>query len=149
MAAKCRQMAKTKTSFSKETQPKNKARRGKSEKNKILDALKRSGKTEDGFYDLLVNRSFDSDDNFTFKELLTRLSPVPKSVAPLVEFDFPKKEKPHIQAAYVLEAVANGIIPSDIGNMFVQSIKAMIDIEEYTDLKERIDKLEKALSGES
>ena len=38
---------------------------------------------------------------------------------------------------------------SDTGNTFIQSIKAMIDIEEYTDLKDRIDKLEKALNGQS
>jgi hypothetical protein len=136
-------MAKTKTSFNKKKQPK--SRRGKSERTKILDAMKREGKDEDGFYDLLVKRSFDADDNFTFKELLIRLSPVPKSVAPLVEFEFPKKGKPHIQAAYVLEAVSSGIIPSDIGNMFIQSIKAMIDIEEYTDLKDRINKIEESL----
>jgi len=46
-------------------------------------------------------------------------------------------------------AVANSQIAPDIGQMFVASIKSMIDIEEYTDLKERIEKLEKALSGES
>jgi len=33
--------------------------------------------------------------------------------------------------------------------MLIQSIKSMVDVEEYTDLKERIEKLEKALSGES
>ena len=58
-------------------------------------------------------------------------------------------QNPHIQAAHVLAAIAEGEIPSDIGNVFVQSIKAMIDIEEYTDLKERIIKLEETLNGES
>ena len=123
--------------------------RGKSERNKILDAMKRAGKTEEGFYDLLVTKAMDPKDTFTFKELLLRLSPIPKAVAPLVEFDFPKEAKPHVQASFVLDAVSTGLIPSDIGNMFVQSIKAMIDIEEYTDLKERIEKLEAALNGES
>ena len=140
-------MAKSKTTFSKGIQP---ARgRGKSERTKILDAMKRFGKTEEGFYELLMQKAFDPDDKFTFKELLLRLSPIPKSVSPLVEFDFPKDAKPHIQAAFVLSAIAEGKIPSDTGNVFIQSIKAMIDIEEYTDLKERIDKLEKALNGES
>ena len=49
----------------------------------------------------------------------------------------------------ILQAVANSQIAPDIGQMFVGSIKSMIDIEEYTDLKDRIEKLEKALSGES
>lgn len=142
-------MAKNTTSFNKKNQPIGRKPRGKSERTKILDAMKRFGKTEDGFYDLLMERAFNPEDNFTFKELLSRLSPIPKAVSPTVNFEFPKKAKPHIQAAFVLDAVANGIIPSDIGNMFVQSIKAMIDIEEYTDLKGRIEKLEAALNGES
>ena len=142
-------MAKTKTSFDKNKQPKKRKPRGKDKRTLILEAMKRQGKTQECFYDMLVERSFNLDDNFAFKEVLTRMYPVSKSVAPLVEFEFPKKEKPHIQAAYVLEAVASGLIPSDIGNMFIQSIKAMIDIEEYTDLKARIEALEKALAGES
>ena len=39
----------------------------------------------------------------------------------------------------------NGFIPPDIANTFIQSIKAMIDIEEYTSLKERIEAIEKSL----
>ena len=136
----------TKTSFSKSNQPKG---RGKSERTKILDAMKRAGQTEEGFFDLLMEKAFNPEDNFTFKELLNRMSPMPKAVNPIVEFDFPKEAKPHVQAAFVLDAVASGVIPSDIGNMFVQSIKDMIDIEEFTSLKARIEALEKALSGES
>jgi len=133
------------TKFSKENQPKVKRGRCKSERTKILEAMQRAGKTEEGFYDLLIERANDPDDNFTFKELLSRFSPIPKAVSPLVEFEFPKDAKPHVQAAYVLAAVSEGIIPSDIGNVFVQSIKAMIDIEEYTDLKERIEAIEESL----
>ena len=134
-------MARSSTTFKKGVAKK----RGKSERTKILDAMKRQGVSEDGFYDLLVNRATDPDDSFTFKELLLRLSPIPKSVTPLIQFDFPKDAKPHIQAAYVLDAVSKGEIPSDIGNVFVQSIKSMIDIEEYTDLKDRIEAIEKSL----
>ena len=142
-------MAKSSTSFDKEIQPAGRKPRGKSERNKILEAMKRAGQDEDGFYDLLVTKATNPEDNFTFKELLSRLSPIPKAVTPLVTFDFPKDAKPHVQASYVLDAVSSGIIPSDIGNMFIQSIKSMIDIEEYTDLKERIEKLEAVLNGES
>lgn len=139
-------MTKKKSSaFTKENQPKVKSRRGPSERTKILEAMKRCGIDENGFYDLLVVRAQDPEDNFTFKELLARISPIPKSVSPLVEFEFPKDAKPHVQATSVLSAVSSGLIPSDIGNMFVQSIKAMIDIEEYTDLKDRIEAIEKSL----
>jgi hypothetical protein len=134
----------TKTSFTKSNQPKG---RGKSERTKILEAMKRFGKTENGFYDLLMEKAFNSEDNFTFKELLNRLSPIPKAVAPLYKFDLPKDSKPHEKADYILTAIANGEIPGDIGNICIQAIKAMIDIEEYTDLKERIIKLEETLNG--
>jgi len=136
----------TKTSFDKDNQPKK--GRGKSERTKILDAMKRKAKTEDGFYDELVTRAFNPEDNFTFKEVLARMSPIPKAVSPVYKFDLPKNAKPHEKADYVLTAIADGDLPSDIGNICIQAIKAMIDIEEYTDLKERIIKLEAALNGE-
>jgi len=128
--------------FTKESQPQSRPARGRSERTKILEAMVRVGQTEEAFYDLLVERATNEDDNFAFKELLTRLSPIPKSVAPLVEFDFPKEAKPHTQAAFVLEAVSNGTIPSDIGAMFIQSIKTMLSIEECTELTERIERIE-------
>jgi len=139
-------MAKSSTTFSKTTQPKK--GRGKSERTKILDAMQRAGKTEDGFYDYLLKKAFDPDDSFAFKELLARISPVPKAVAPMYEFDLPSDAKPHVKAEYVLMAIATGKLPSDIGHICIQAIKSMIDIEEYTDLKDRICKLEVALNGE-
>lgn len=136
--------------FSSENQPTKERRgRGKSERNKILEAFKRAGKTEDGFYDLLVLKAYDPEDNFTFKEVLNRISPLNKAVAPTIEFDFPEEAKPYIQASAVMKGIADGIIPPDIGAQFISSIKSMIDIEEYTDLKERIEKLEATLNGES
>jgi hypothetical protein len=137
----------TKTSFSSENQPTERKPRGPSERTKILKAFKDAGKTEDGFYKLLVERAHDKEDNFSFGELLKRISPIPKSTSPMVKFDFPKDAEPHIQANYTLSAVAAGIIPGDIAALFIQSIKAMNDIEEHTSLKERIDNLEKALQG--
>jgi len=110
--------------------------------------MERAGKTEEGFYDLLVKEATNKKsvkDAFVFKELLLRLSPIPKQVQELVKFEFPKNGKPYEQAESVLTAVAEGVIPSDIGNMFIQSIKAMIDIEEYTSLKHRIEEIEESL----
>ena len=142
-------MAKSSTSFDKESQPKERKPRGKSERTKILEAMKRKSKTEDEFYDELITRAFNPDDNFTFKEVLARMSPIPKAVSPVYKFDLPKDAKPHEKADYVLTAIADGDLPSDIGNICIQAIKAMIDIEEYTDLKERIIKLEAVLNGDA
>jgi len=140
-------MAKSSTSFDKDAQPKVRKPRGKSERTKILEAMKRQAKDEDGFYDELVTRAFNPEDNFTFKEILARMSPIPKAVSPVYKFDLPKDAKPHEKADYVLTAIADGDLPSDIGNICIQAIKAMIDIEEYTDLKDRIEKIEAALNG--
>ena len=140
-------MPRSSTTFGKDAQPKK--GRGKSERTKILEAMERAGQTEAGFYDLLMEKAFNPEDNFTFKELLNRMSPMPKAVNPLYNFDLPKESKPHEKAAFVLDAISTGAIPSDVGNICIQAIKAMIDIEEYTDLKERIEKLEALLNGES
>jgi hypothetical protein len=138
-------MGRSSTTFSKDKQPKVKKGKQKTERTKILEALARAGTTEEGFYDQLIDRSKNPDDTFMIKELITRMSPVPKAVAPLVAFKFPKDAPPGIQAAHVLDAVANGIIPSDIGSMFISSIKTMIDIDEYTALKDRIAEIESSL----
>ena len=132
----------TKTSFNKKNQP-NKGR-GKSERTKILEAMVRAGETEEGFYDLLMTKAFNPEDNFTFKELLNRLSPIPKAVSPLVEFDFDPKALPHIQAMQALEAVAQGKIPADLANMFVTSVSSMLNIQEKTDFEERLKAIEDA-----
>lgn len=99
----------TKTSFNKDNQPKKGI--GKSERTKILEAMQRAGETEEGFYDLLMEKAFNPEDNFTFKELLTRLSPIPKAVAPAVNFDFDATANLHEQSGQVLEAIAKGDLP--------------------------------------
>ena len=71
-----------------------------------------------------------------------------KQTSELVNFDFDEGALPHIQATQVLKAASDGIIPPDIANTFISAIKSMIDIEEYTALKDRIEKLEAVLNGE-
>ena len=133
-------MAKNSTTFGKDNQP-NKGR-GKSERTKILEAMERAGKTENGFYDLLMEKAFNPEDNFTFKELLNRMSPIPKAVSPIVQFDFDETGTPHEQAKQIIKAMADGKVPSDIGKMFVDSIQAMLKIQEVTDIDERLRAIE-------
>jgi hypothetical protein len=136
--------------FSAENQPSKERRgRGKSERNKILEAFKRAGKTEDGFYDLLVMKAHDPEDNFTFKEVLNRISPLNKAVAPTIEFDFPENAKPHEQASAVLKGVADGLIPPDIGSQFVGSISAMMKIQEVSEFDERLKAMESQVESSS
>ena len=129
--------------FTKENQPDpSKKKRGKSERTKILEAMERTGKSEEGFYDLLISKAHDPEDSFSFGELLKRLSPVQKSVSPLINFDMPKDSKPHEKAGYVIEAIASGKIPADLGSMVIASITSMLKIQEVTEFEERLTKLE-------
>lgn len=128
--------------FSKEHQPENRRGRGKSERTKLLEAMERESETEDGFYDMLIRRAFNPEDNFAFKEALQRLAPLKKATMPMVEFDFDESAKPHIQAAQVMKAASDGLVPPDIANLFVSSIASMIKIQEITDIDDRLKALE-------
>ncbi len=137
-------MAKSSTSFNKEAQPKERKPRGKSERTKILEAMKVKNVTEEGFYQLLVSKAHDPEDNFAFKELLSRLSPVPKAVNPLYEFPFDVDGSPHKQALQIIDAIAGGKLPSDVGNIIITSISSMLNIQEKTDFEERLKAIEDA-----
>lgn len=153
-------MAKSSTSFKKEKQPAKRPPRGKAKKNIVLEALKAKGvlglranstneKAEAAFFGEIVKVALDSEDGnrgMCLKLLADKGWASVKPSSELIEFDFDDKAEPHIQAAQVMSAAAKGLIPPDIANTFIQSIKSMIDIEEFTNLKERIEKIEAALS---
>ncbi len=135
-------MANPATQFTKDNQPKNK--RGKAGKTLIIEALKRQGKTLDGFYDVLVNRAFDPEDTFAAKEVLTRLYPVPKATMPMINFEFDASGSLSEQASQIMQASANGDIPPDVAGIFIGSISNMIKIKELTEYEERLKALEAA-----
>lgn len=135
-------MAKSGTSFNKDKQPIKRTPRGKSERTKILEAMQRTGHTEDGFYELLINKAHNTDDSFSFGELLKRISPISKSVSPLINFNIPKHSKPHEQAEYTIKAIAEGKIPADLGGIVIAGITSMLKIKEVTDFEERLEAIE-------
>lgn len=140
-------MAKSSTSFGKDNQPNN--TRGKSVRTKILESFDRMSKTEDEFFDLLTAKAFDPEDSFSFKELLSRMAPIPKAVNPLYQFDFDKDGTTHQQALQVVAAMAGGKIPSDIGATFINGLQSMLKIQEVTDIEERLQAIESiAKNGE-
>lgn len=63
-----------------------------------------------------------------------------------IEFDFPENGTPTEKADAIINAVAKGEVAPDIGAQFLNSIKALVDIEEATELKERLERIEKALA---
>lgn len=155
-------MAKSTTSITAEARKKMTSR-GKSKRNVVLEALKAKGvlglrknstneNAEAAFFGELVTVALNVGDNnrgMCIKILADKGWASVKPSSERIFFDFDKDAPPHAQAAQVMDGMAVGKIPPDIGNTFIQSIKAMIDIEEYTELRRRIEMLETALNGES
>ena len=155
---------KTKTSFDSDNQPEDRKPRGKGRKSLMLEAIKSVCGTEQDFLNKVVaiglggwtqpeqkedeepvEPIFQNPNPMLLNMVLNRIEPPLKAIAPMVEFEFRKDAKPHEQANDIMDAVSKGVVPPDVGQMFVSSIKSMIEIEEYTDLKERIENIEKAL----
>ena len=135
-------MAANSTTFGKGKQPSK--RRGKSERTKILEAMSRAGKTEEGFYDELVARAENPDDNFTFKELMSRLSPIPKAVAPTIKFDLDENGKNREKAEQIIVGISKGNIPPDLGNQLIVSMSSLMNIKEKTEFEDRLKAIEDA-----
>lgn len=135
-------MAANSTTFGKGKQPSK--RRGKSERTKILEAMSRAGKTEEGFYDELVARAENPDDNFTFKELMSRLSPIPKAVAPTIKFDLDENGTISEKAEQIIVGISKGNIPPDLGNQLIVSMSSLMNIKEKTEFEDRLKAIEDA-----
>ena len=126
-----------------------KKKRGKSERTKILEAMERTGKTESGFYDLLVERAHNPEDNFSYGELLKRLSPIQKAVMPTYPFELDANLDHHQQSQQVVDAISKGDIPADIGTMIIGSIANTLKIKEVTDFESRLKAIEEAQNDQS
>ncbi len=142
-------MPKKDTQFSTDNQPKG---RGKAKKSLMLEAIKSVCGDEQEFLKQVVTIGLGDALNELAPNpalltlVINRIEPPLKAISPMVNFEFNHKSKPHEQANQILQAVSDSQIAPDIGQMFISSIKSMIDIEEYTDLKERIEKLEELLN---
>jgi len=81
--------------FSSDNQPATRRPRGRDKRTLILEALERAGVNEEGFYDRLVLEALtpQGEDGKTnqvaFQELWKRFHPVPKPVAPTIQFEYP------------------------------------------------------------
>ena len=137
------------TKFSKDYQPKERKARGKAERTKLLEAFKREGKTEEGFYQEMVKMAFDGEDNFARAEVFKRLYPIAKPTLPPCEFNFNPNGTPADKANDILSAISNGELPADVGLALITSMASVMKIEEVTELEERIKALEDATDEQS
>lgn len=133
--------------------------RGRSNKTIILEMMREQSflklnkdstkdAAEKAFFATVAKSAFNPEDQnrgMCLKLLADKGWASVKPSSEMIEFEFDIDALPHVQAAQVMKGAAEGRIPPDIANTFVQSIKAMIDIEEYTQLKKRIESIEKSL----
>ena len=154
-------MAKSSTSFDKESQPDERKPRGKGKKSLMLDAIREVCTDEQEFLKQMVIIGIggvtkisgpDEEEEFEYKNpnpmllslVLNRIEPPLKSVSPVYEFDFDPEGDHHKQAKQLLNAVAKGKLPPDIGNLLITSISSMLNIQEKTDFEERLKAIEDA-----
>ena len=124
--------------------------RGKGKKSLMLEAIRAVCGDEQEFLKQVVTIGLgdavnEIAPNPTLLTLvLNRIEPPLKSVTPTFEFDFDPEADLHKQAKQVLDAMAKGKIPSDVGQLFITSISSMLNIQEKTDFEERLKAIEDA-----
>lgn len=140
--------------FNTQNQPKERKPRGRSNRSKVLDGIKAAiscdtpEKAEAEYFKRVALRAFDSDDKdspMLLKLLGDKGWGSAKPTMDTVEFEFPVNGTPSERAFAVVEAISTGVISPDIGAMVVGIVKDAIVIEESTELKARIEGLEKTL----
>lgn len=155
-------MTKSTTKFNSTNQPKpEKKKRGKSLKTVLFEVMRKESMlglaknasndaAQAAFINHVAGRAFDVNDAASpqiLKEFLSKMYPGLKSTLEKVEFSFPANGSPSEKSLAVIEAISTGVLPADVGQVVIGIIKDAVVIEESTDLKARIDALEKALES--
>ena len=143
--------------------------RGKSNKTRILNGIRAAavmgvseinteGKSEsetrelvvERFWQYVANQSVIDEKNgpMLIKAMMDKGWSSMKPTLGNVEFEFDETAEPHEQASQVMAAAAKGEIAPDVAQMFVASIANMLKINEITEIRERLEQIEKQL-GES
>jgi len=139
--------------FSSDNQPATRRPRGRDKRTLILEALERAGVNEEGFYDRLVLEALtpQGEDGKTnqvaFQELWKRFHPVPKPVAPTIQFEYPITGTLVERARAIETGIAEGIIPPDIGVSMITALGHVARTEEVTEIRERLERLEALING--
>lgn len=141
------------TKFSKENQPKPENRSGgqSSFYKEIMAELEgkfKDGKVEgyDSFPKYVAGKAL-TDGAPYMDAILRRIMPASKSTYPDIEFDY-DPEWTHVEKANaIMNGIASGQIPPDVGHMLIDSLSKMLGIEEVTELARRLEAIEKLLES--
>ena len=137
--------------FSSKYQPKN--RGGETKRTKLLNAMKKNGKSEEDFYSLYIQSALSQMSDGVMvgaNEILDRIYRPPKQAMELVEFNLPQGEDvtPVEQAKAVLYAVSNGEIPPDVGAQLTSMIHTGLSIFEISELAKDVEEIKEAMKKE-
>lgn len=150
-------MAKTKTTLKPGD---NLPPRGKSNKTRLLEAIRQEcllnlspdstkEEAEIAHFRHVAMRAYsgeaDKDSGMLLKHLGDKCWPNLKPVMGTVEFDFDPSADESTQAKQILAAASSGIITPDVAQMFVGMMASMLKVEEVTEIKDRLERLEELL----
>lgn len=160
-------MAKNKTTLTPELRERLPGR-GLSNKTRILNGIRAAavmgasgvnadGKTdsqvreevEELFWKYVAEQSVGDDKNGSML-LKTMLDKGWSNMKPVMEsqsFDFDPDASQATQARQILKAASDGHIAPDIAKIYLEAMASLMKVEELTELKDRLDKLEAALNG--
>lgn len=134
--------------------------RGRNNRTKLLEAIKEESllglnpdstqdEAEKAHFLHIARRAYngvdDKDSGMLLKHLGDKCWPNIKPTMENVNFEFDASATPSVQSQQVLKAAADGIIPPDIASVFIGSIASMLKIEEVTELKESIRRIQEHL----
>lgn len=133
--------------------------RGRSKRTLILEAMREeallgvaegasSEDVEKAWFKHLASIATDTASNnagLCLKLLTERGWAALKASSELVEFEFDETASPTEKAGQVLAAVADGRIPLEYGVQLVSAIKSTVEIELNTEIKKRLEDIEKKL----
>jgi len=71
-----------------------------------------------------------------------------KAIAPTIDFTFDATLPPNEQAAQIMQAAADGKLPSDIAQNYMNMIASTVKIDEMTAMAEKLKEIEKLLGVE-
>ncbi len=159
-------MAKSSTSFGEENQPG--TRRGRGKRVLLLEAIQRKlekdheenegvkvrdrDHAEELFADELVAQSYAQvriGENTLFNEMVKRIYPQDKATNAPVYFKFPENGTPLEKFNAIMLAVSEGDIPPDIGATLANVINVGVNIQDVTELKAKIEEIEKAMKNDA
>lgn len=132
--------------WSSSNQPTPGNRRGKEVRTKALNALKRvKNWSEDELYDHIVKEAFVNNDKDMAAYVCKLVIPPTKPTFPNYTFQYDAKLPYHEKCEVILESVASGDIPPDVGNDLIVSIKHVASVKEMAELEKRLADLEELI----